>query len=623
MYANGFVKVAAASIKTKVGDAMANAKEIVKLLDEIEKKKAAITIFPELCICGYSAGDLMFQEYLYRDNLEAIQYILENNPYSGVAIIGTFFFIDDKPFNCCAVIQKDNILAVVPKSYLPHTYEFSESRWFVSGYDASCNVINLFGKEIPFGRFVFTNEDRMVNFGVEICEDFWAPFSPHEILYANGAMMVFNASASPEVVGKREKRSQIAETLTYKSKGAYIYTSTNASESTSEVVFSNHKMIYENGDKIVDMNIINLESDVVYGDIDISMLHYQRRSSSWVKNTHGKIEELCKIEYHLEESSSYELEREIDLLPFVPKKEEDLHLIIDMQAVSLKKRLDYIGISKVVLGVSGGLDSTLALLVCAYMCDKYDIPRTNIIACTLPSENTSSVTYQNALLLMDKLKVTAIDYDINEDVNRQIKLIEHSGEKDTTYENIQARFRTYTLMNLANLHNAIVIGTSDMSEVALGWSTFNGDQSAMYGINSGITKTVVRALVRYMKQIYPDLEKVLDSVLETPITPELTGEKQLTEEVIGKYEINDFILYRFLYHGDTEKRLIFLLNKLFNISKKEAEDYVNNFFNRFYTQQFKRLTMPEGVKLLKIGLSPRTELRLNGDIYRPKKRFHK
>lgn len=622
MYANGFVKVAAASIKTKVGDALANAKEIVKVLHEVEKKKAAITVFPELCVCGYSSGDLMFQDYLYRDNLEALAYILENNPYHGVAIIGTYFINEDKLFNCCAVIQEDEILAIVPKSYLPHTYEFYESRWFVSGYDANCDYINLFGKDIPFGRFVFTNEDGLVNFGVEICEDFWAPFSPHEILYANGAILVFNASASPEVIGKREIRTYIAQSLTYKCKGAYIYTSTNPSESTSEVVFSNHKLIYENGEKVIDYNVINFENEVTYGDIDVSMLHHQRRSSSWVKNTYGHAEELCKIPYHLEETEEFQFERDIDLLPFVPKKEEDLHYLFDLQAASLKKRLDYIGINKVVLGVSGGLDSTIALLVCAYMCDKYQIDRQNIIAVTLPSENTSSNTYQNALLLMEKLKVTALEIPITDDVNRQIEIIKHNGDKDTTYENIQARFRTYTLMNIANLHHAIVLGTSDMSEVALGWSTFNGDHTAMYGVNSGITKTVIRAMVKYAKRLYPALETVLDNILATPISPELVSIEQHTEDIIGKYEINDFILYRFLYNGDTEERIAFLLQRFYQLSAENAERYITNFFSRFYSQQYKRLTMPEGVKLLKVGLSPRGELRLNGDIYRPKKRFH-
>src|SRR5690554_2623399 len=262
MYAHDFVKVAVASPKIKVGDADSNIKEIVKLLKEAEANQAAITVFPELTICGYSVGDLVFQKYLYRDNRDALKYLLQNNPYSGVAIIGTYFIIQDKIFNCSAVIQKDEILAIVPKSYLPHTYEFYESRYFVSGYDETCDSIDLFGKKIPFGRFVFTNEDKMVSFGVEICEDFWAPFAPHEVLYANGAMIVFNPSASPEVIGKREVRTHIAQTITYKSKGAYVYTSTNASESTSEVVFSNHKMIYQNGEKILDDNLITLESNI-------------------------------------------------------------------------------------------------------------------------------------------------------------------------------------------------------------------------------------------------------------------------------------------------------------------------------------------------------------------------
>ena len=619
MYAYGFIKVAAVSPKIKAGDAKSNVEEILNLLKELKEKNPAIIVFPELSICGYSVADLHFQEYLYRDNLSALDYLLKNNPFSGIIIIGTYFISNDRIYNCSAVIQKNQILGIIPKMYLPHTQEFSESRWFVPGTDVTDETINIFGTDIPFGSLVFTNDDGLVQFGVEICEDYWEPFAPNDVLYANGALMVFNTSASPEVVSKGEKRSMLAKVASYKNRGAYIYTSCNSSDSTSEVVFSNHKIIYEAGEMIEDVNNINLESDYIIGDIDLSKLHFMRRSSSWIKNTVNRFEKLRKVRFEIEEDDKFIFTRKMDLQPFVPHNNQDLQKIIDIQALSVRKRLDYIGITKTILGVSGGLDSSLALLSLCHMCDKFKMDRKNIIAVLLPSSNTSDKTYQNAKALVKTLGVTEIEINIENDVNEQMRLIGHSRKKDTTYENIQARFRTYTLMNLANLHGGIVIGTSDMSEVALGWSTFNGDQMAMYGINAGIPKTVVKVVVSYYKNIYPNIAEILDDILNTPISPELSGSSQETETIIGKYEINDFILYHFLVNGDTEARIEYLLIDSFALTQTEAHKYVTNFYNRFYKQQYKRLTMPESAKILKLSLSPRTEVKINGDIYKPSK----
>jgi len=618
MYARGYIKVAAASPKIIAGDAMANAKEILNLLSEFKNKKPAIVLFPELTICGYSVGDLHFQGYLYRDNLNALEYLLKNNPFSGIIILGTFFIKDDRIFNCAAVIQGDKILGIVPKTYLPHTNEFQENRWFVPGIDVSDQEINVLGRNIPFGQFVFTNQ-KDVSFGVEICEDYWEPFAPNDVLYANGALMVFNPSASPEVIGKEEKRSMLAKVASYKNRGAYIYTSCNSSDSTSEVVFSNHKMIYEIGEIVEDVNNLSLESDYIIGDIDLSRIHFMRRSSSYIKNTHARIEALPKIVFDLNEDSEFVFEKDIDLLPFIPKTKNDFQKVIDVQATSVKKRLDYIGIENTILGVSGGLDSTIALLSLVHMCDIYKMDRKSIYGVVLPSSNTSSKTHENAKALIKKLGVNYLEIDIDKEVNSQLKLIKHNGEKDITYENVQARYRTYTLMNLANMHNGIVIGTSDMSEVALGWSTFNGDQMAMYGVNAGLPKTVIKAVGESYLDIYPEIKDVLLSILSTPISPELSGNNQETESIIGKYEINDFILYHFLVNGDDEDRIEFLLIKFFKLDKNESQKYVSNFFKRFYSQQYKRLTMPESAKVLKLSLSPRTETKLNGDIYRPSK----
>lgn len=617
MYSHGFIKVAAASPVLRTGDTKFNVNEILKSLEKVMEKKIDIVVFPELCLCGYSIGDLVFQDYLYRDSLTALKYLLDNNVYDGILIIGSFIKIDDRIFNCSIVIQKNEILGIVPKSYLPHTNEFYEARWFVSGNECCCDEIELFGNKIPFGKMIFENKDKKCSFGCEICEDLWAPMSPHEVLYANGAIMIFNSSASPEYVGKEDNRKFMIQSASYKCNGAYIYTSSGASESTSEVIFSNHKVIAENGEIINEGNEINLSDDLLVGDIDILKLHYLRQKNGWVKNVKcSSFEKLRKVQYQLYEEDDFEFERELDKLPFVPKKEEDYKKIIDMQATSVMKRLNYIGIKKTVIGVSGGLDSTLALLSLCHMCDMYNLDRSNIVALTLPSSNNSSVTYTNSLELMKRLNVSWEEIGIKDYVKEQLEVIGHDTvTKDVTYENVQARFRTFTLMNTANLVGGIVIGTSDMSEVALGWSTFNGDQMAMYGINSGLPKTVIKATVNYYKIIYPEVSDVLDSVLDTPISPELSS-NQLTEDIIGKYEINDFILYHFLVNGDSDDRLVYLLTKVLKLNKNEALDYVNNFNKRFYRQQFKRLTMPEGVKLLNLSLSPRTETKLSGDIYK-------
>ncbi|MFA7367223.1 MAG: NAD(+) synthase [Bacilli bacterium] len=617
MYSQGFVKVAAVSPKIKAGLPSENAKEIIKILNELEEKKVSFALFPELTICGYSIGDLVYQEYMHRDNNNALKYILENNNFNGIAIIGTFLKIDNNIFNVGYVIKKNEILGVIPKWYLPHTHEFNENRWFVSGYEVGLREVLIFDKYVAFGQMIFESYDSKLLFGVEICQDMWSPLAPHEILYCNGAQLVFNVSASPETIGKSDLRSSIIKSITYRNNGAYIYASNNMSESTSEVIFSNHKLIYSNGDMIADVNDLDFQSNYIIGDIDLGEINHRRITSSWSKNTQGKFADLPRINFEIREDEDFLFERNLELLPFVPKKEQEFYKIIEMQAASVYKRLEYIGINKVILGVSGGLDSTLALLSLNYMFEKYNLPKENLIAVTLPTKNTSNLTFKNALQLIKFCNAKHINIDIDVDVERQLDVIGHNkNDKDVTYENIQARFRTYTLMNLANLHGAIVIGTSDMSEVALGWSTFNGDQMAMYGINAGLPKTAVKAVVKFYKSIYKDLDKLIDSIIDTPISPELTGNDQATEDIIGKYEVNDFILYRFLACGDSEHRISYLINKFMNLSKEESDNYVKNFFNRFLKQQFKRLTMPESVKIFSVGLSPRSEFKINGDIHK-------
>lgn len=623
MYSHGFLKVAACSPKSRLADCMYNAKEILNVLnsEEMKSKNPAIVAFPELSIPGYSIGDLVFQKYLYDESQKALKYLLKNVTYKGVYIVGSFVYINDLIYNCAIVCQQGEILGIVPKSFLPNTNEFHEGRWFSSADEilGSVNFCTYICKEVPFGRLLFKCND--VAFGVEICADMWAPASPNETLYASGAVIVFNLSASPAIVNKKEKRETLTKAISLKMNGAYVYVSNNASESTSELVFSSHKIISYNGDILSSDDEISFESRVIYADIDVCKLHSIRRCNSYYKNAQTLLnEDLPVIEFKALPTDEYKFEKPLDPLPFVPKSDDEFKEIIDIQTISVIKRLDYIGINHVVIGVSGGLDSTLALLSLVYAFDKHGISRKNIIGVRLPSNSNSSNTYNNSVHLMEKLRVTQLEINIMDQVNGQLKKIGHDGIKhDVTYENVQARYRTYCLMNLANLHNAIVVGTSDMSEVALGWSTFNGDQMAMYGLNAGLTKTALREVCRYYINIYPEVAGEINRIIETPISPELAGSNQKTEDLIGKYEINDFILYHFMVNKDSFERISYLMQKAFNVSKEFADKSIDNFNKRFYSQQYKRLTMPEGVKIMDLSLSPRTEVKLNGDIYPPVK----
>jgi NAD+ synthase (glutamine-hydrolysing) len=366
MYYNGFIKVAAACSTTRLGDSMFNVKEMLNVLKEANKKNPAFVCFPELCITGYSIGDLLFQKYLYQESLTAIRYLLDNNPYRGVIIFGSYVIINDTLYNCSFVVQNKKILGIIPKIFLPHTNEFYETRWFASGHNIINNItsINLLGQEIPFGKLLFENEQKDVIFGAEICGDIWAPTSPNEKLFANGALIVFNSSASPSYIGKNKKRHLLTKSTTMKFNSAYVYTSNNASESSSEVIFSSHLLISENGNIVSEADEITLDNKIIYGDIDIFNLHNARRNNSYYKQSSelSRDQDYQRVRYELERRSSFDFEKKFDKLPFVPKEKKEIERIITIQAMSVLKRLDYVKTEKTVLGLSGGLDSTLALL---------------------------------------------------------------------------------------------------------------------------------------------------------------------------------------------------------------------------------------------------------------------
>lgn len=621
MYHQGFLKVASAVPVVTLGDPLQNVKQILSILTIMEQKKVSCVLLPELAITGYSAGDLFFQKYLLEASDEAVAYLLKHNPYQGVVIFGSVFNYQEVLYNCAIVMQKDKMLGIIPKIHLPQTKEFYEARWFASGEEIVKKVtkVSYLGQEVPFGNIIFTNQEHKINFGAEVCADIWAPVSPHIELYANDAHIVFNPSASDEYIGKNETRRMLLQATTYKWNGAYVYVSTGASESSSEVVFSGHKIIAERGKIVSDDDSLTLHNELLFGDLDMDAIKNDRRNNGWFKLSKDQIRKTSHNKYQtvffdLPFTGGFIFEKKFDTSPFVTHATPRLEKAIQIQSVALQKRLSHIGIDKVVIGVSGGLDSTLALLSTYVAFTDAGISPKNIIGVTMPSSNTSSRTLQNARLLMKALGVTIKEISIHDQVVEGLAKIEHSNQKDVTYENAHARYRTMILMNLANQEQAICLGTGDMSEVALGWSTFNGDHMAMYGLNAGIPKTVIVKMVEHFANRLPNLKQVLLDIVNTPISPELSSQDQLTEAIIGTYQINDFIMYRFLVTGDTPNRIDYLLQTQVGLSKEDASLYVKRFIQRFYQNQYKRATSPEAVKIVPLSLSPRTELRIVGDI---------
>ena len=618
MYKNGFIKVASVTPKLKVGNPEYNVKEMLEILDKIE---SSITVFPELGITAYTCNDLFFQESLLINTKEAITYFLENNKNDGIVIFGAPLEINGVLYNAAFVVKKDKIIGIIPKFYLPNTGEFYEKRWFQSGFEVvkSRKEISYFDQMIPFGNLIFKSIDKQISFGIEICEDMWAPISPGNILSINGAKIILNLSASNEVLGKGEIRKRTILEHSRRNEGAYVYSSAGVNESTSETVFSGHNVIAQNGKLIVETENFNQESEVIYGDIDLNQIDFKRRTNSSYRDTLNRYHhDFQEVLFELKETKEYEFKKKFDSTPFVPKKNvlADFEKIAALQENALIKRIKHVRAASLIIGVSGGLDSTLALLIAIRCYDNLKINRKKIIAVTMPGPHTSSVTKKNALSLMKTLGVTVLEIDINAHVKEHFALIGHDGIKeDVTYENTQARIRTMILMNLANKENGIVLGTGDLSELALGWCTYNGDQMSMYGINAGIPKTLVKFMIlNYaINKFNKEVKTTLISIINTPITPELAS-NQKTEETIGKYMVNDFIIHRVLRYGDESKRIKWLLKIVFSFDEEESEKYSAAFFKRFYSQQFKRQALPDSPKILDISISPRGDLRLPSDI---------
>lgn len=611
MFKYNYLKIATISPKVIIGHPFENVKEILESAKSVPD--AEILLYPELSITGYSIGDWFFQNSLYDEFEKALEYLVDESS-NQVMVVGGILRLNSALLNVAYVIQNKKILGVIPKQFLPKSHEFNEPRFFMSGKNfiksiKKCNILNM---EVPFGRIVFKAEKFDVTFGIEICGDLWNNYSPHIDLYYQGVDIVLNLSASPFYVNKSETREIICRSASIKGQGAYVYSSSGTNETSSDIIFASHQIAYTCGEKILSELSFEFASTANYIDIDLEKIRYERISNDWLEINSSLDYQV--VSFELSESETYQMTRWPSSCPF-KLNDAKAKQIIDATTAALYKRLTHIGCQKSIIGISGGLDSTLALLFAVETYKKYGLDLKNILAVTMPGLATGIRTKSIAKKIMEKLNVTSMEISIKEEVENHLKLIGHNAKtKDITYENAQARYRTYVLMDLANKHSGIVIGTSDMSEIALGWSTFNGDQMAMYGLNAGLPKTAVRELVNYFKKIYPEIESELSEVVSMPISPELTSSTQTTESIIGYYEVNDFIMNAIFGNGYSKERIIFYLTNIFHLNLDESNRYYENFIRRFKYNQFKRLASPEGIKIFDFSLSPRGDYRFPGDM---------
>ena len=620
----GFVKVAAAVPAVKVADVDYNIQQIESIIAQAEGRGVEVIVFPELCITGYTCQDL-FKEQLLLDRAESgiITLLDFTRKLDIISIVGLPVVINGLLYNCAAVIQGGQLLGIVPKTYLPNYAEFYEKRWFASAQDMNPVTCIYAGNTISVSAEpkVFVTSDGM-KFGVEICEDVWAPIPPSNNLALSGADIIFNLSASNELIGKHAYLKSLLSQQSARTISGYVYASSGFGESTQDVVYGGNAIIYENGQLLVEGDRFSFSPQIQQCQIDIEKLRVERRQNTTFINAQRHshaVEIACKPV----QPTDFELQRPIDPHPFIPKNEDmqsACEEILNIQVAGLAKRLYHINAQKAVIGISGGLDSTLALLVTVKAFDKLDLSRKGIIGITMPGFGTTDRTHNNAVKLMQTLGITIREISIAKAVTQHFKDIEHDMEvHDITYENSQARERTQILMDVANKENAIVIGTGDLSELALGWATYNGDHMSMYGVNAGVPKTLIRYLVTYVSSEMAT-ETLLD-IVDTPISPELIPAdeqgniKQKTEDLVGPYELHDFFIYYFLRYGFSPKKIFMMAQKAFANTYDDAtiKKWLTTFCRRFFNQQFKRSCLPDGPKVGSVSLSPRGDWRMPSD----------
>lgn len=623
----GFVKAAAASPELRVADPAFNAKKIIETIKEQEKAGVEILVFPELSLCGYTCGDLLLQKMLSDGCLAALREIAAaTEKVKMLVFVGLPVVFQNKLYDCAAGIANGKVLGFVPKTHIPNYGEFYERRYFADGFTEEGYIALWEDKFAPISsNILFDDERGSVTVACEICEDLWAAESPSLRHIKAGADIVVNLSASNETVGKREYRKTLLAAQSGKGVCAYVYCDAGVGESTTDLTFSGNHFVYENGVCLAEAKPFS--NKVCTAEIDVGFLRNERKRLTdfpnvFVRNAKGNYF-VTRADFIGSGDLSV---RKYSRTPFVPEKETlaaRTELILGIQANALARRMVHTKAKTAVIGVSGGLDSALALLVTVRAFELLKKSKKEIIGYSMPGFGTTDGTKSNATLLMQALGVTCKELNISDTVNAHFADIGHDpDDRNVTYENAQARYRTMILMDVANENQGLVIGTGDLSELALGWCTFNGDHMSMYAVNGGVPKTLVKHLVRAEgKRLGGKAGGVIKSILETEISPELlppdsNGQiAQKTEDIIGKYEINDFYLYSFLRRGDSPKKALFLAERAFagEYSREQLRDALVNFYKRFFAQQFKRNCMPDGVKVGSVCLSPRGDWRMPSD----------
>ena len=624
----GFLKVAAAVPHVRVGDCDFNTERIAAMAEEAAQRGVEIVAFPELAVTAYTCADLLLLPALLDAADEALARLVKATRKLPLVIIaGAPLRHGSTLYNCAVVFTQGRVLGVVPKTYIPDYTEFYENRWFASGAGISEGTISVAEQSADFGADL-TFGINGTEFGVEICEDLWTAIPPSSHLALNGAKVIFNLSASPESVGKHAYLRQLVAQQSARTLAGYVYCSAGFGESSTDLVFAGNGIVAENGRILRESGRFRLEEQLVVADIDIQRLEFERRRNTSFRMHEGAAENTV-IEMEVPEGlRAAALDRDIDPMPFVPQDEahrsERCEEIFQIQSHGLAKRLVHTRCEKAVIGISGGLDSTLALLVTVRTFDKLGLDRAGIIGITMPGFGTTDRTYTNACDLIRSLGVTLREISIKDACIQHFKDINHDIHvHDVTYENSQARERTQLLMDVANQANGLVIGTGDLSELALGWATYNGDHMSMYGVNGSIPKTLVKYLVEWVANNKVDeaSRATLLDIVDTPISPELIPAdehgniKQKTEDLVGPYELHDFFLYHFLRFGASPAKIYFLAKRAFGETYDDAtlKKWLHTFFRRFFQQQFKRSCLPDGPKVGSISLSPRGDWRMPSD----------
>lgn len=619
----GYVRVGAAVNALRIADVPYNVNEMKRILDSAREKGIEILTFPELSLTGYTCQDLFLTDDLLQATLSGLQELKEYSKKNSIVfIVGAPLKIGNVLYNCAVSFSEGKIIGVTPKTYIPNYSEFYEARYFASAESLKTNHFLLLGEDVIVSNKLLyhaKNHDSIC-YAVEICEDLWATNSPSNLTSALGATILFNLSSSNELVGKVEYRRNLIKSQAAKTLSAYVYASSGISESTSDLVFSGHAMIAEIGGPTTENKRFSFESSIIYQDVDVFRIAHERRvrpnmegilSNVSVEHTYFNLNSIDNV-----------LSRTYAQMPFVTNQPEVLEEILTLQTYGLAKRVKHLGNSKMVIGISGGADSTLAFLICLRVAKVLNLDPSTVIAITMPGFGTSNRTFQNAKKLIECSGATYKEISIKEAVLQHYKDIEHDPNVlDVTYENSQARERTQILFDYANKVGGIVIGTGDLSEIALGWDTYNGDHMSSYSVNASIPKTLVTTLIAKVRDDAEEgvLKETLSDILDTPISPELLPPDangkitQSSEASVGPYVLQDFFLYYFMRYGASVKKLYFLACQTFEYSKEDIKKHLTTFIKRFFTQQFKRNCMPDGVKVGTISLSPRGDLRMSSD----------